>query len=103
MNSFRDLQRPGIEKLGGQDEFKRETIRPNKNKCGECNVDDVENEEVAEAEGDDSAEEAQAAKIARVSDMPSQEEVEIHNLSHLPYRSWCPHCVKGKAKGAAHF
>ena len=25
--------------------------------------------------------------------LPSKAEVEHHNLTHLPYRSWCPHCV----------
>ena len=29
---------------------------------------------------------------------PSKEEVDIHNRTHLPYRSWCPHCVRGKAR-----
>ena len=29
---------------------------------------------------------------------PNKEEVELHDITHLPYRSWCPHCVKGKAK-----
>ena len=33
---------------------------------------------------------------------PSKEEVELHNLTHLPYRSWCPHCVRGKAKRRHH-
>ena len=33
---------------------------------------------------------------------PSKEEVELHNLIHLPYRSWCPHCVRGKAKRRHH-
>ena len=27
---------------------------------------------------------------------PSKEEVDEHNRHHFPYRSWCPHCVKGK-------
>ena len=34
--------------------------------------------------------------------MPSQEEVEKHNLTHLPYRNWCPHCLKGRGKEAPH-
>jgi hypothetical protein len=34
--------------------------------------------------------------------MPSKEEVEKHNMSHLPYRSWCRHCVRGKGKELAH-
>ena len=28
---------------------------------------------------------------------PSKEDVELHDKAHLPYRSWCPHCVGGKA------
>ena len=31
---------------------------------------------------------------------PSEQERELHNLTHLPYRSWCPVCVcsvKGEA------
>ena len=23
---------------------------------------------------------------------------QVHNLTHLPFRSWCPHCVRGKVK-----
>ena len=34
--------------------------------------------------------------------MPSKEEVEKHNMSHLPFRSWCRHCVRGKGKELAH-
>ena len=29
---------------------------------------------------------------------PSDEEVKLHELSHLPYREWCPHCVSCKGK-----
>ena len=33
---------------------------------------------------------------------PSPDEVAEHNLNHLPYRSWCRHCVKGKCKENSH-
>ena len=33
---------------------------------------------------------------------PSKEEVDLHNTTHLPYRSWCPHCVRGKARRRNH-
>ena len=33
---------------------------------------------------------------------PSKEEVDLHNSTHLPYRSWCPHCVRGKARRRYH-
>ena len=30
---------------------------------------------------------------------PSPAERAEHCLTHIPYRSWCAHCVRGKAKG----
>ena len=34
--------------------------------------------------------------------MPSQEEVEKHNLTHLPFRNWCPRCIKGRGEESPH-
>ena len=34
--------------------------------------------------------------------LPSQSEVEFHNLTHVPYRSWCPFCVAARRKNDAH-
>ena len=42
--------------------------------------------------------EAELPKVIKCDNRPSKEEVRIHNLTHLPYRSWCPHCVRGKAR-----
>ena len=47
-------------------------------------------------------EEARKAKGTRAPTKPSQEEVNEHMLTHLPFRSWCPHCVRGKSKGKPH-
>ena len=33
---------------------------------------------------------------------PTPEMVNRHNLTHLPYRSWCPHCVAARRNNAAH-
>jgi hypothetical protein len=30
--------------------------------------------------------------------MPSREERLEHGITHLPFRSWCKHCVKGRGK-----
>ena len=43
-----------------------------------------------------------AVKIQKLHELPSNEEVEAHNAAHVPYRSWCPHCVKGKAVASKH-
>lgn len=34
--------------------------------------------------------------------MPTPDEIERHYVTHIPFRSWCPECVKGKAKDYAH-
>ena len=33
---------------------------------------------------------------------PTEEEVQEHNVCHIPFRAWCPHCVKGKAMNDPH-
>ena len=33
---------------------------------------------------------------------PSKEEYEEHMRSHMPFRSWCEFCVKGKSKACTH-
>ena len=42
--------------------------------------------------------EAELPKKVKWDPRPSKEEVDLHNVTHLPYRSWCPHCVRGKAR-----
>jgi len=34
--------------------------------------------------------------------LPSREEVETHEMTHLPYRNWCRHCVMGRGVEAPH-
>ena len=47
-------------------------------------------------------EEAVQAKARKTGAVPSQREVEEHNLDHGVFRSWCPHCVKGRAESYGH-
>ena len=46
--------------------------------------------------------EAELLKKVTLDMRPTQEEVNLHNTTHLPYRSWCPHCVRGKARRRNH-
>ena len=39
---------------------------------------------------------------AYVPSAPSAEEVRKHELSHWPFRNWCIHCQRGKAKESGH-
>jgi len=47
--------------------------------------------------------EESALKLGQSSPVkPTMEEVQEHNISHLPYRSWCSHCVRGRGRTLAH-
>ena len=35
-------------------------------------------------------------------ELPSQSEIDDHNVDHCPYRAWCRHCVEGRAREMAH-
>ena len=50
----------------------------------------------------DPEEEAQSPNKYNKPICPSANEVEEHNLTHWPYRNWCVHCVRGKAKALNH-
>ena len=60
-------------------------------------------EEVVELMGDDSEDEAGARKTKRLKDpmLPTTEELHEHERTHLPYRDWCPYCVRGRGKEMA--
>ena len=46
--------------------------------------------------------EAALAKPLAQPRQPTAQEVREHQLTHLPYRSWWRHCVRGKGKSLAH-
>ena len=48
------------------------------------------------------AAEAQPARSGIVPVLPSEAEVEQHELTHLAFRSWCRHCVRAKGKERPH-
>jgi len=33
---------------------------------------------------------------------PTEKEITAHNVTHVPFRSWCPHCVSAAAKATPH-
>ena len=85
-------------------------------------VDDANKEELKESKGEDDElkrteseeakeeiepvpeahEEVRRAKIGRRPDLPTKADIEEHYPLHLHYRSWCEHCVAGKARLAQH-
>ena len=34
--------------------------------------------------------------------VPTQAQIDAHNATHLPYRSWCPHCVAARRPNSHH-
>eukprot|EP00971_Amphidinium_carterae_P076003 1501469-Amphidinium_carterae.2 len=47
--------------------------------------------------GDESQQEANTPRTIKTPTVPSQEELDEHNLTRLPYREWCKHCMQGKS------
>ena len=44
-------------------------------------------------------------KTAKMNDPkePTSEERKVHEMTHLPFRSWCRHCIRGRGKEADRF
>ena len=42
-------------------------------------------------------------KAVKCPSAPTNEEIERHMLTHVPFRSWCPHCVAGQSGRKGHF
>ena len=40
--------------------------------------------------------------ICKPCHLPSAEEIEEHMMSHIPFRSWCDHCIRAKGVAAKH-
>ena len=58
-------------------------------------------EEGAEGPPEES-EEVRSVRAPVIPDTPSREQVLLHRLTHRPFRSWCPHCVRGKGRADPH-
>jgi hypothetical protein len=56
-----------------------------------------------ERESEESGEESRVPKAKRAPNEPTNEEIRLHEITHTPYRSWCPCCVAGRGKADFHF
>ena len=59
--------------------------------------EETDNEEI---EDEEQEEEHQKARAMSSPDHPSRRAVEDHNSTHIPFRSWCDHCLR--ENGGAH-
>ena len=59
-----------------------------------------------EAEGEiieaDDDEDCAPRRVAPDPGAPSQQQIDDHEVDHMPYRSWCPACVEGRGIGDQH-
>ena len=84
---------------GNQDDTKLQTLAENRTEDNEVVVQFMDDENfLCHPCGDD-----RTPKILKTPVMPSKEDVQSHFATHLPYRSWCPVCIKAKLKEDWHF
>ena len=55
-----------------------------------------------EDDRDGDEEEAQQPVTRRAPKGPTKEEREKHEATHLPFREWCQHCVRGRGRNKPH-
>ena len=48
------------------------------------------------------SEEGERVTVISTPEGPTQREIEEHMANHIPFRSWCPFCVAGKAVSGPH-
>ena len=67
-------------------------------------MNDTSIEEVEEEINDRREEEEDAVrpKMQRQPEQPTTTEVKEHELTHVPFRSWCAHCVRGRSINDKH-
>ena len=44
----------------------------------------------------------QPAGLLKSPKQPSAQDIAMHNLTHFPYRDWCPHCVASRRPNTPH-
>ena len=93
-----------IRKIEGDVDFTMKTPQPSQNWSGVSRAPRwvsplVEPEHVDEEGGDEPT--GSSAAMPSMS-APSEKEKEEHFVSHFPFRAWCEHCVRGKAKAMRH-
>ena len=70
---------------------------------GEIERDDADTEVITdEVAHNEDIEEGVKAKSIRKPQEPTRQEIEEHELTHVPFREWCVHCCKGKCRSSPH-
>ena len=51
---------------------------------------------------DEPSEEAELVKVAQDPGNPTKDQVAVHRITHVPFRTWCRWCVLGRGHGIQH-
>ena len=98
--------RDGCMAVGGKREMAN--FDDQRNLVGPCLAMEDQDEQVLESDGERDPELAgedlgtERPRVIRNPQAPSRQEVIEHNITHCPFRSWCPECVMGKSKCDPH-
>jgi hypothetical protein len=68
----------------------------------EENSEEIMADEVEEEQGTEEDEEGQQPRVMRAPKAPTKAEREEHEATHLPFRSWCTHCLRGRGRNKPH-
>ena len=83
----------GLSRFG--DTAMEEQLRPVQDEKGEDKQEEDDEKE-------DELEEAVKVRVRRAPGEPTKKEREEHEATHIPYRDWCAHCVRGRATNRPH-
>jgi hypothetical protein len=84
-------------RAGKQGNGERKDGNDNQDEEGQAQRDNEGDETISVEE-----EEGAIVRAAKLERAPSKEEVAMHMVNHIPFRSWCSHCVRGKSHGNPH-
>ena len=94
------------EEAGERVQLEREGLVSSGSRDQDPNPDDsLPQDEVAVPRGEvqvEASEEGRKPRAKKIPENVSQEEFHMHMLTHIPMRSWCDHCVKGKIREDDH-
>jgi len=108
IEEFSDMGDEEKQEPAHQEESYRRAWEPfNPNEEEQYRGDAVEGQplgmDAGEGEGDRTLdEEGATGRNLRAPKGPTPKEVEEHSVTHWPFRDWCEHCVRGRAKSMGH-
>ena len=71
-------------------------------KMMEDELEEIVAEDPKEESQESGEEEGRQVEMLPAPHTPSKQEIQEHEISHWPYRDWCPDCVRGRGRVLPH-